>query len=104
MDSNIRVRGRIEIGPYGGGSKSARQHQAFLVTTDGERLRLRRLDGPSMRDETLESMAGQEVIASGLRRDALFIAKTVQPANADPRAPASGTAPSASDGRAKRKR
>jgi hypothetical protein len=95
----MRVQGRIEIGPYGGTSKSARQHQAFLVTPDGERLQLRRYDGPPMRDAVLEGMAGQEVVADGLRRDRLFIAKALAPATA----PASGTAPSASGGRAKRK-
>jgi len=74
----VRRRGRIEIGPWGGQSKSRRQHQAFLVTPEGERLRLRRHNGPSMRDETLEAMAGQEVIADGLQRDELFIAKALR--------------------------
>jgi len=31
------IEGRIEIGPYAAGSKSARKHQVFLVTSDGER-------------------------------------------------------------------
>ena len=48
------------------------------MTPEGERLRLRRYDGPSMRDETLEAMAGQEVIADGLQRDELFIAKALR--------------------------
>jgi hypothetical protein len=74
----VRRQGRIEIGPWGGQSKSRRQHQAFLVTSEGERLRLRRYDGPSMRDETLEAMAGQEVIVDGLQRDELFIAKALR--------------------------
>ena len=99
----MRVQGRIEIGPYGGVSKSARQHQAFLVTTGGERLQLRRYDGPSMRDPVLEGMAGQDVVADGLRRDRLFIAKALAPAGSPATAPSSGTAPSASGGRAKRK-
>lgn len=99
----MRLQGRIEVGPYGGVSKSARQHQAFLVTADGERLLLRRYGGPSMRDEVLEAMAGQEVVADGLLRDRLFIARDLRPAAAGPTAPASGTAPSASGGRAKRK-
>jgi hypothetical protein len=99
----MRVQGRIEIGPFGGVSKSARQHQAFLVTTDGERLQLRRYDGPSMRDPVLEDMAGQDVVADGLRRDRLFIAKALTPAGRSSTAPSSGTAPSAAGGRAKRK-
>lgn len=99
----MRLRGRIEIGPFGGTSKSARQHQAFLVTADGERLQLRRYDGPSMRDVVLEDMAGQEVVVDGLRRDRLFIAKVLEPAGPPATAPSSGTAPSASAGRAKRK-
>ena len=76
----MRVRGRIEIGRFGGASKSARQHQAFLVTDDGERLQLRRYGGPSMRDAVLEDLAGQEVVADGQRREGLFIAKTLEPA------------------------
>lgn len=76
----MRVQGRIEIGPFGGESKSARRHQAFLVTADGRRLLLRRYDGPSMRDESLEAMAGQEVVAEGLLREDLLIAKTIAPA------------------------
>jgi hypothetical protein len=72
------LHGRIEIGPWGGASKSRRQYQAFLLTDEGERLRLRRYDGPSMRDEKLEAMAGQEVIVDGLQRDELFIAKAVR--------------------------
>lgn len=74
----MRVTGRVEIGPYGADSKSARKHQVFLVTADGERLLLRRYDGPSMRDEVLEDLAGQEVVADGLLRDRLFIAKSVR--------------------------
>ena len=79
----MELRGRVEIGPFGGTSKSARGHQAFLVTDDGERLQLRRYDGPSMRDEVLESMAGQEVVVDGLRRDRLVIAKAIAPAPRD---------------------
>jgi hypothetical protein len=76
----MRVHGRVEIGPFGGSSKSARQHQAFLVTADGERLQLRRYGGPSMRDSVLEDLAGQDVVADGQRRDGLFIANTLEPA------------------------
>lgn len=80
----MRIQGRIEIGPFGGQSKSARRHQAFLVTADGERLQLRRYDGPSMRDAVLEAMAGQDVVADGQRRAGLFIATSVEPAKRTP--------------------
>lgn len=73
----MRIAGRVEIGPYGGASKSARRHQAFLVTAEGERLLLRRYDGPAMRDEALEALEGQDVVAEGLRRDDLFIARSL---------------------------
>jgi hypothetical protein len=72
------VRGRITIGPYATGSKSARDTQAFLVTEDGARLELRRYDGPSMRDDHLIAMDGQEVEAEGLLRDQLFIARSLR--------------------------
>ncbi len=99
----MRREGRIEIGPWGGHSKSGRQHQAFLVTTEGERLRLRRHDGPSMRDEVLEAMEGKEVVVEGLLRDRLFIAKTLHVSPAGATAPDSGIAPSTSGRKARRK-
>ena len=74
----MRLEGRIEVGPYATGSKSARKHQVFLVTGDGERLRIRRYDGPSMRDSVLEAMDGTDVVAEGQRRDELFIATDVR--------------------------
>ena len=79
----MRRQGRIEIGPWGGHSKSRRQHQAFLVTAEGDRLRLRRYDGPSMRDEVLEAMEGKEVVVEGMLRDELFIAKALRVVPAD---------------------
>jgi hypothetical protein len=81
----MRREGRVEIGPWGGQSKSGRQHQAFLVTAEGERLRLRRYDGPSMRDELLEAMEGKVVVVEGILRDELFIAKVLQVSPATPR-------------------
>ena len=98
----MRLVGRIEVGPYGADSKSARQHQAFLVTDDGERLLLRRYDGPTLRDAVLEALEGARVEVVGLRRETLFIAKRLRPATAV-KARGSGTAPSASGGRARRK-
>jgi hypothetical protein len=99
----MTLRGRIDIGPYGADSKSARAHQAFLVTGDGQRLLLRRHDGPSMRDGVLEAMAGREVIAEGLLRGTLFIATDLRTVDDTTTAPGSGTAPSASGGRVPRK-
>ncbi len=87
------MRGKVEIGPFGGKSKSARRHQAFLVTAEGERLLLRRFDGPAMRDQVLEALAGALVEAEGLLREQLFIAKALRPISASP-ARASETAPS----------
>jgi hypothetical protein len=101
----MRVRGRVEIGPFGGTSKSARAHQAFLLTDDGERLLLRRYDGPSMRDEVLEALAGQTIVADGLLRDRLFIAKSLEPAgDGGATTPASEKPPSIPGGSAKRRR
>lgn len=79
----MELTGRIELGPYGGVSKSAREHQAFLVTTGGERLQLRRYDGPTMRDDVLEKLAGQQVVVEGMRRDRLFIATSVRAVSAE---------------------
>ena len=97
------IEGRIEIGPYATGSKSARKHQAFLVTSGGERLVLRRYDGPPMRDEVLEELSGQDVVADGMQRGSLFIATALRAAD-DAKAPSRETPPSAPPGRAPRKR
>ena len=99
----MKLEGRVEIAPYGADSKSARKHQAFLVTPGGERLRLRRYDGPPMRDTTLEAMDGQHVVAEGQRREQLFIATDVQAVTPAATRPASETAPSASGKRVQRK-
>jgi hypothetical protein len=53
-----------------------------------------------MRDPVLEGMAGEDVVADGLRRDRLFIAKSLTPAGPSSTAPTSGTASSASGGKA----
>jgi hypothetical protein len=98
----MRRRGRVEIGPWGGHSKSGRQHQAFLVTAEGKRLRLRRYDGPSMRDEVLEAMEGKDVVVEGLLRDELFIARVLRVAPAESK-PDSGRGPSALGGKARRR-
>lgn len=93
----------MEVHPYGADSKSARKHQAFLVTATGERLLLRRHDGPPMRDAALEAMNGVDVVAEGQRRDRLFVATHVRAAPADLKVPGSEKAPSASGRRARRK-
>ena len=99
----MRLHGRIEIAAYGADSKSARKHQAFLVTADGDRLLLRRYDGPSMRDAVLEAMAGTDVEADGMLRDRLFIAKSLRPISAGLKAPDSETGPSALRGKSRRR-
>ena len=83
----MRIEGRIEIGPYGGTSKSARRHQPYLVTDAGERLRLRRHDGPSMRDEELEAIEGRQVMVEGIRRSGLFIARSLTVSGGSPPRP-----------------
>ena len=99
----MKLEGRVEVGAYGADSKSARKHQTFLVTPSGERLLLRRYDGPPMRDTALEAMDGQDVVAEGQRREQLFIATDVQAAKSAATTPASETAPSASGKSARRK-
>lgn len=73
------VSGTVRIGPYGGTSKSARRHQAFLETVDGERLVLRLADGNPLRDPRLEALDGQRVEANGTLHGTLLIAEEVVP-------------------------
>ena len=72
------ISGRVRIGPYGGKSKSARKHQAFLETADGRRLVLRLADGNPFRDPRLEALEGQEIEARGTLRGTLLIADKVK--------------------------
>jgi hypothetical protein len=75
----VRVSGRVVVGPYGGTSKSARGHQAFLECDDGTRYRLRRLGGHAMRDPRLESLEGTRVLAEGRLHGLLFLARRIEP-------------------------
>jgi hypothetical protein len=100
----VRLEGQVEVRPYAVGSKSERQHQVFLVTPTGERLLLRRYDGPPMRDTVLEALAGQSVVAVGERHDRLFIATDVRPATPAVKARGSEKAASTSGGKPSRKR
>lgn len=79
----MRVEGRVRIGPFGGVSKSARSHQAFLETDDGARYRLRRLGGNPMRDPELEALEGARVVAEGDLRGSLFVASSLARAEDD---------------------
>ncbi len=104
----MRLVGRIEIGAFGADSKSARKHQAFLVCDSGERMLLRRYDGPAMRDKVLEAMAGQRVEAEGLVREHLLLAKSLKRAKSLKKvssviAPAPGKALSAASRKPKQK-
>jgi len=100
----MRRQGRVEIGVWGGRkSKSERKHQAFLVTAKGDRLRLRRYDGPSMRDAVLEAMAGMEVVVEGIERDELFIATTVDLAPTNAKTRVSSAPPALGNRRRRRK-
>jgi hypothetical protein len=99
----MRLLGRIEIAAYGARSKSARKYQAFLVTLDGDRLLLRRYDGPSMRDAVLEAMAGSDVEADGMLRDRLFVAKRLRLRRETLKARDGEKAPSASGGKSRRR-
>lgn len=73
------VSGTVRIGPYGGTSKSARRHQAFLETADGQRLVLRLADGNPLRDPRLEALDDQLVEANGTLYGTLLIAEEVVP-------------------------
>jgi len=73
----MRFTGRVAIGPWGGRSKSARGHQAFLETDDGQRVRLRREGGNPMRDPALEALEGEAVVVEGELHGSLLIAQSI---------------------------
>jgi hypothetical protein len=50
----------------------------FFVTPDGDRLLLRRLHGPPMRDSRLEAFSGKDVVVAGQRRARGFQANTLR--------------------------
>jgi hypothetical protein len=57
------LRGLVCSGAYGSGSKSA--HQAVFIETPGQRLLLRRKQGPPMGDDELLQYVGHEVECDG---------------------------------------
>lgn len=59
----LALRGRVCHGTYGSGSKS--EHQAVFIETEGQRLLLRRKQGPPMGDDELLQYLGHEVECDG---------------------------------------
>ena len=70
------LKGKVVAGPFGEGSKSARQ--AIWIETGEERLVLRRKDGPSFGDETLKKYVGKSVECSGFIVGYTFLADKIR--------------------------
>jgi hypothetical protein len=68
--------GTVESGPFGTGSKSERE--AIWLQTAGERLVLRRKDGPSYGDTALEPYVGKRVRCDGFVVGYLLLAERIE--------------------------
>jgi hypothetical protein len=69
------ITGRVTRGRYAVGSKSERD--ALWLETPTGKLLLRRKDGPSFGDRSLDRYVGKEVKADGVRVGDLFLAERV---------------------------
>lgn len=67
--------GSVVRGPYGTGSKSARD--AVWLETGDRRLVLRRKNGPSFGDHTLDRFVGQRVRCSGFIVGGMLLAEHI---------------------------
>lgn len=68
--------GTVTRGPFGTGSKSARA--AIWLETTGERLVLRRKDGPTYGDKALEPYVGKRVSCDGFVVGYLLLAERIE--------------------------
>ncbi len=71
------IAGRVTRGPYGKGSKSERD--AVWLETPTTKLLLRRKDGPTFGDRSLERLVGREVKCDGFRIGDLLLAERIIP-------------------------
>ncbi|MDL2336694.1 MAG: hypothetical protein QFE16_02530 [Pseudomonadota bacterium] len=72
--------GQVVAGPLGGGSKSERQ--ALWIETPQGRFVLRRKDGPSFGDATLDRYLGQRVVCCGFVVGYTLLAERIEVAPA----------------------
>ena len=68
--------GTVVRGRFGTGSKSERE--AIWLETDGRRLVLRRKDGPSFGDDTLEKYLGKRVTCDGFTVGYTLLAEQIK--------------------------
>lgn len=68
--------GRVELGPFGTGSKSERE--ACWLETEDERLVLRRKGGPTYGDRELERYVGKRVKCDGFVVGYLLLAEHIE--------------------------
>lgn len=71
-----RLAGKVVVGEFGGGSKSARI--AVWIETDQGRFVLRRKDGPSFGDGTLKKYIGKSVECDGFVVGYTFLAEKIK--------------------------
>ena len=68
--------GVVVKGPFGAGSKSARE--AIWIEANGRRLMLRRKEGPTFDDRTLEKYVGRRVKCDGFIVDYMLLAERIE--------------------------
>ena len=68
--------GTVVRGPFGTGSKSERD--AIWLDTGEQRLLLRRKDGPTFGDRTLEKFVGKRVTCDGFIVDYSLLAERIE--------------------------
>ena len=69
--------GTVVRGPFGTGSKSARE--AIWLDTGDQRLLLRRKEGPTFGDRILDKYVGKHVTCDGFIVDYSLLAERIEP-------------------------
>lgn len=70
------LEGRVVVGEFGAGSKSARQ--AVWIETSGQRLVLRRKEGPTYGDRQLGKYVGKRVKCDGFITGYMLLAEKIE--------------------------
>jgi len=68
--------GKVELGPFGAGSKSERE--AVWIETEDERLVLRRKGGPTYGDRELDRYVGKRVKCDGFVVGYMLLAEHIE--------------------------
>ncbi|MEO7991578.1 MAG: hypothetical protein ABI663_18640 [Chryseolinea sp.] len=75
----MELKGKVVMKKFGKGSKS--EHDAVYLETEKGDFVLRQVGANAFENTELKKLVGKEVIANGMVKDYLFLAKTIKEAD-----------------------